>query len=253
MCRLASAARVRLSHRQEKQPVRLCVSESPALFCWLPSASQAVESGILWCGTWTRAGPVNHVGLEWAFWNISDHSEEASANHLYQQWIDLGLTDIRLSNYSVLVSLPGPSSCSVMDLDSNQCFLLNGTQCDPKTHKNSITEEHYSYAAYSAVGSLEAVVMDVQYGDLEVLTEARTAVNVTNPIALLKLGKTPLLYKLSLLAEMGFSGVLLYVDPCDSPSDQSLLHKAFGVTLNPGGDPSTPGYPSIGECTAPIL
>ncbi|KAK6314066.1 hypothetical protein J4Q44_G00155250 [Coregonus suidteri] len=51
--------------------------------------------------------------------------------------------------------------------------------------------------------------------------------------------------RISFLAEMGFGGVLLYVDPCDSPSDQSMWHKAFGVTLNPGGDPSTPGYPSI--------
>lgn len=47
---------------------------------------------------------------------------------------------------------------------------------------------------------------------------------------------------------MGFGACLLYVDPCDVPEDQPLLQKAFGVTLNPGGDPSTPDYPSTGEC-----
>ncbi|KAL1022464.1 hypothetical protein UPYG_G00028030 [Umbra pygmaea] len=108
-----------------------------------------------------------------------------------------------------------------------------------------MAEEHYSYAAYSATGRLEAVVVDIQYGGLEDLRRARTTGNDTNQIVLLKLGQAPLLYKLSLLAEMGFRGVLLYVDPCDSPSDQSQMNKAFGVTLNPGGDPTTPGYPSI--------
>uniref|UniRef100_A0A3P8XYI9 N-acetylated alpha-linked acidic dipeptidase like 2 n=1 Tax=Esox lucius TaxID=8010 RepID=A0A3P8XYI9_ESOLU len=180
------------------------------------------------------------------FSSLSDYSEEASVNHLYQQWMDLGLTDIQLSNYTVLLSLPGPTSSSIVELDSHQCFLPSGAQCEPKpSNNNPMAEQHYSYAAYSAAGSLEAVVVDVQYGGLEDLRRASTTMNVTHQIVLLKLGKTPLLYKLSLLAQMGFRGVLLYVDPCDSPSDQSLWNKAFGVTLNPGGDPSTPGYPSI--------
>ncbi|KTF74939.1 hypothetical protein cypCar_00040961, partial [Cyprinus carpio] len=38
---------------------------------------------------------------------------------------------------------------------------------------------------------------------------------------------------LSLLAEVGFGGCLLYVDPCDAP----FGNKTFGVTLNPGGNP----------------
>lgn len=58
--------------------------------------------------------------------------------------------------------------------------------------------------------------------------------------------------QLSLLAEMGFAACLIYVDPCDIPEDQPLMQKAFGVTLNPGGDPSTPEYPSTGEYRVPI-
>uniref|UniRef100_A0A8C8GK87 Inactive N-acetylated-alpha-linked acidic dipeptidase-like protein 2 n=1 Tax=Oncorhynchus tshawytscha TaxID=74940 RepID=A0A8C8GK87_ONCTS len=173
-------------------------------------------------------------------------NEEARAKHLYQQWTDLGLTDVQLSNYSVLLSLPGPSSSRIVDRASHECFLPSGAQCDPRNHNNNPTaDQHFSYAAYSATGSLEAVVVDVQYGGLEDMRRARTTMNVTNQIALLKLGQAPLLYKISFLAEMGFGGVLLYMDPCDGPRDQSLWHKAFGVTLNPGGDPSTPGYPSI--------
>ncbi|XP_067085551.1 inactive N-acetylated-alpha-linked acidic dipeptidase-like protein 2 [Osmerus mordax] len=95
---------------------------------------------------------------------------------------------------------------------------------------------------FSASG---AEVVDVQYGSLEDIRRVSSAMNVTKQIAVLKLGQAPLLYKLSLLADLGFGGVLVYVDPCDSPLDQNQKHtQAFGVTLNPGGDPSTPGYPS---------
>ncbi|OXB64605.1 hypothetical protein ASZ78_008178 [Callipepla squamata] len=52
--------------------------------------------------------------------------------------------------------------------------------------------------------------------------------------------------ELSLLEDAGFGGVLLYVDPCDLPKTTDLADKAFMVSLNSGGDPSTPGYASIG-------
>ncbi|KFQ36617.1 Inactive N-acetylated-alpha-linked acidic dipeptidase-like 2, partial [Merops nubicus] len=51
--------------------------------------------------------------------------------------------------------------------------------------------------------------------------------------------------QLSLLEDAGFGGVLLYVDPCDLPKTTELADKAFMVSLNSGGDPSTPGYASI--------
>uniref|UniRef100_A0A672P8S4 N-acetylated alpha-linked acidic dipeptidase like 2 n=1 Tax=Sinocyclocheilus grahami TaxID=75366 RepID=A0A672P8S4_SINGR len=79
----------------------------------------------------------------------------------------------------------------------------------------------------------QAEVVDVQYGSPEDLRRVQASANVTNKIALLKLGQFPLLYKLSLLAEVGFGGSLLYVDPCDAP----FGNKTFGVTLNPGGNP----------------
>lgn len=53
--------------------------------------------------------------------------------------------------------------------------------------------------------------------------------------------------QLSLLEDAGFGGVLLYVDPCDLPKTTDLADKAFMVSLNSGGDPSTPGYASIGK------
>lgn len=44
--------------------------------------------------------------------------------------------------------------------------------------------------------------------------------------------------QLSLLAEVGFGGVLLYVDPCDTRPSRHMGHQAPRVTLNPGGNPT---------------
>uniref|UniRef100_A0A8C3UBC2 N-acetylated alpha-linked acidic dipeptidase like 2 n=1 Tax=Catharus ustulatus TaxID=91951 RepID=A0A8C3UBC2_CATUS len=121
------------------------------------------------------------------------------------QWRSQGLEDVRLVNYSVLLDLPGPSSNTVTLHNTGECFYPSGQQCstDPKTlHSQDLL---YSYAAYSAKGTLE----------------------------------------LSLLEDAGFGGALLYTDPCDLPKTADLADKAFMVSLNSGGDPSTPGYASI--------
>ncbi|RMC01971.1 hypothetical protein DUI87_21133 [Hirundo rustica rustica] len=165
------------------------------------------------------------------------------------QWRSQGLEDVRLVNYSVLLDLPGPSSNTVTLQNSGECFYPSGQQCsrDPKTlHSQDLL---YSYAAYSAKGTLEAELVDVQYGTMEDLIRIQAITNVTKKIALLKLGQSPLLYKLSLLEDAGFGGVLLYTDPCDLPKTADLADKAFIVSLNSGGDPSTPGYASIGKKT----
>ncbi|KAF1649570.1 Inactive N-acetylated-alpha-linked acidic dipeptidase-like protein 2, partial [Aptenodytes patagonicus] len=161
------------------------------------------------------------------------------------QWSSQGLEDVRLVNYSVLLDLPGSSSNTVTLKNSGECFYPSGQQCnrEPKTlHSQDLL---YSYAAYSAKGTLEAELVDIQYGTVEDLIRIQAITNVTKKIALLKLGQSPLLYKLSLLEDAGFGGVLLYVDPCDLPKTTDLADKAFMVSLNSGGDPSTPGYASI--------
>ncbi|XP_039345572.1 inactive N-acetylated-alpha-linked acidic dipeptidase-like protein 2 [Mauremys reevesii] len=167
------------------------------------------------------------------------------AMKLLVRWASCGLEDVQLVNYSVLLDLPGSSSNTVTLKNSGECFYPSGQKCYRETKKLHSQDLLYSYAAYSAKGTLEAEVIDVQYGTVKDLVLIQAMTNVTNKIALLKLGQSPLLYKLSLLEEAGFGGVLLYVDPCDLPKTQNLSDKAFMVSLNSGGDPSTPGYPSI--------
>ncbi|XP_016861570.1 inactive N-acetylated-alpha-linked acidic dipeptidase-like protein 2 isoform X5 [Homo sapiens] len=163
------------------------------------------------------------------------------------QWTSLGLEDVQFVNYSVLLDLPGPSPSTVTLSSSGQCFHPNGQPCSEEARKDSSQDLLYSYAAYSAKGTLKAEVIDVSYGMADDLKRIRKIKNVTNQIALLKLGKLPLLYKLSSLEKAGFGGVLLYIDPCDLPKTVNPSHDTFMVSLNPGGDPSTPGYPSVDE------
>ncbi|XP_045859174.1 inactive N-acetylated-alpha-linked acidic dipeptidase-like protein 2 isoform X1 [Meles meles] len=160
-------------------------------------------------------------------------------------WTSLGLEDVQFANYSVLLNLAGPSASSVTLSSSGQCFHPNGQPCSEEARAHSSQDLLYSYAAYSAKGTLEAEVIDVSYGNADNLKRIQKMKNTTNQIALLKLGKLPLLYKLSLLEKAGFGGVLLYIDPCDLPKTANLSHDTFMVSLNPGGDPSTPGYPSV--------
>ncbi|KAF1536037.1 Inactive N-acetylated-alpha-linked acidic dipeptidase-like protein 2, partial [Eudyptula albosignata] len=113
------------------------------------------------------------------------------------QWSSQGLEDVRLVNYSVLLDLPGSSSNTVTLKNSGECFYPSGQQCnrEPKTLRSQ--DLLYSYAAYSAKGTLEAELVDIQYGTVEDLIRIQAITNVTKKIALLKLGQSPLLYKVS--------------------------------------------------------
>uniref|UniRef100_A0A8D0EFK7 N-acetylated alpha-linked acidic dipeptidase like 2 n=1 Tax=Salvator merianae TaxID=96440 RepID=A0A8D0EFK7_SALMN len=167
------------------------------------------------------------------------------AKKLLIQWTSYGLEDVQLVNYSVLLDLPGSSPNSVTLNNTGECFYPSGQHCNKGTQKLHSQDLLYSYAAYSAKGTLTGEVIDVQYGMAEDLIKVQNLTNIASKIALLKLGRLPLLYKLSLLEEAGFGAVLLYIDPCDLPESLNLSKNAFMVSLNSGGDPSTPGYPSI--------
>ncbi|XP_061493332.1 inactive N-acetylated-alpha-linked acidic dipeptidase-like protein 2 isoform X2 [Rhineura floridana] len=167
------------------------------------------------------------------------------AMKLLAQWTSYGLEDVQLVNYSVLLDLPGSSPNTVTLNNTGECFYPSGQLCKEEIQKLHSQDLLYSYAAYSAKGTLTGEVVDVQYGTAEDLLRIQNIANISRKIAVLKLGRLPLLYKLSLLEEVGFGGALLYVDPCDLPKTENLSEKAFMVSLNSGGDPSTPGYPSI--------
>ncbi|NXP87727.1 NADL2 protein, partial [Passerina amoena] len=136
--------------------------------------------------------------VPWQVFSFPRGGDDADlAVKIQGQWRSQGLEDVRLVNYSVLLDLPGPASNTVTLQNSGECFYPSGQQCstDPKTlHSQDLL---YSYAAYSAKGTLEAELVDVQYGTMEDLIRIQAITNVTKKIALLKLGQSPLLYKVS--------------------------------------------------------
>ncbi|XP_051013700.1 inactive N-acetylated-alpha-linked acidic dipeptidase-like protein 2 [Acomys russatus] len=168
------------------------------------------------------------------------------------QWTALGLEDTQLINYSVLLDFPGSSPGTITVSSTGQCFYPDGQPCREEARKDHSQDLLSSYAAYSAKGTLQADVIDVSYGATDDLRRIIKLKNTTNKIALMKLGKLPLLYKISLLEKAGFGGALLYTDPCDVPKSADLSSESFMVTLNPGGDPSTPGYPSLEKRTVSL-
>lgn len=80
-------------------------------------------------------------------------SEGARASYLYRQWVGLGLSDVRISNHTVLLSLPGSTPNTITDRSSHQCFLPYGVPCD----QHGLNEQEFSYAAYSASGSVQVL------------------------------------------------------------------------------------------------
>ena len=91
-----------------------------------------------------------------SFSSLSDDSEEARARYLYRQWVGLGLTDVHLSNHTVLLSLPGSTPNTITYRSSHQCFLPNGIPCDQRG-PSDLPKQQFSYAAYSAIGSLQVL------------------------------------------------------------------------------------------------
>lgn len=85
------------------------------------------------------------------------------------QWTSLGLEDVQLVNYSVLLNLPGPSPSSVTLSSSGQCFHPNGQPCSEDARTHSSQDLLYSYAAYSAKGTLEVIwpFVSVIYSKIE--------------------------------------------------------------------------------------
>ncbi|XP_056421190.1 inactive N-acetylated-alpha-linked acidic dipeptidase-like protein 2 [Hyla sarda] len=157
------------------------------------------------------------------------------AKNIALLWTSIGLKEVQLVNYSVLLDLPG-SSPNTITLNNGQCYYPNGQQCDEETKSQELL---YTYTAYSANGTLEGEIIDVQYGTVEDLRRVTQIKHISKKsIALLKLGFLPLLYKISLLEETGFGGVLIYIDPCDVPETKNH-DETFKVSLNREGFPFT--------------
>lgn len=64
------------------------------------------------------------------------------------------MTNVEVSEHTVLVSKPGSTPNTITDRSSHQCFLPTGISCDQREPKDGL-QQQFSYAAYSATGSVQ--------------------------------------------------------------------------------------------------
>lgn len=87
------------------------------------------------------------------FDSLSSLGKEARVKYLARRWVEFGLKNVQLINYTVLISSPGSFPNTITDMANKRCFLASGASCGTKTHTS--TNESFAFAAYSSVGSLE--------------------------------------------------------------------------------------------------
>ncbi|XP_030071538.1 inactive N-acetylated-alpha-linked acidic dipeptidase-like protein 2 [Microcaecilia unicolor] len=85
----------------------------------------------------------------------SSKNDTDLAKELMVLWSSLGLTEVQMLNYSVLLDLPGSSPNTITETKSGQCFYPSGLRCGREAKDQPNQDLLYSYAAYSAKGSLE--------------------------------------------------------------------------------------------------
>lgn len=95
------------------------------------------------------------------------------------------------------------------------------------THISYLTECFWSIAVKNVFKCLDAIAVVLSYARVPSYSSSHSQTLFAC-----------LCSQLSLLSDLGFGGVLLYVDPCDAPLDRHTWHQAFRVTLNPGGNPA---------------
>ncbi|XP_069474814.1 inactive N-acetylated-alpha-linked acidic dipeptidase-like protein 2 [Ambystoma mexicanum] len=217
----------------------LCPSQTiPGTFPSFPSPSQTYSYEEL-------LKEVNKESIEAHFRYFAqlatNENETGFGKILADQWTSFGLNEVQLTNYSVSIDVPGSSPNTVTLRSSGQCFYPSGEECNEHSEHHHSPDHLHSFAAYSAKGTLEAEVIDVQYGNVDDLKMAKSTTNVTNKIALLKLGYLPLAYKLYLLEDAGFGGVLAYADSCDLQNVHDQSKMSFWVSLNRGRCSHSPG------------
>ncbi len=118
------------------------------------------------------------------------------------------------------------------------------------------------FNAYAAAGTVENELVYVNYGRVEdfQLLERTLGVNVTGKIAIARYGKIFRGDKVKQAQNFGAIGLILYSDPADYAVDgissvypDSWWLPGYGVQRGSlfitgvGGDPLTPGYPSLGK------
>lgn len=101
-----------------------------------------------------------------------------AAMKILHKWTSHGLEDVQLVNYSVLLDLPDSSSNTITLKNSGECFYPDGQRCSKVTKTLHSQDLLYSYAAYSAKGTLEVMCLFVSVICVGIVTKHRFPLNL---------------------------------------------------------------------------
>jgi N-acetylated-alpha-linked acidic dipeptidase len=161
-------------------------------------------------------------------------------------------TDVR--SYSVW--MPHPSSTRIWRVAPNPVELNLREGVVPEDTTSSTYPQVIAFNGYGAAGDVTGEVVYVNYGLIEDYAQLDSmGVLVKGKIAVARYGKSYRGIKAREAEKHGAAGLIIYSDPADDGYVRGDVYPAGpmrpaqgiqrGSVLNPDGDPSTPGYPSI--------
>jgi N-acetylated-alpha-linked acidic dipeptidase len=189
--------------------------------------------------------------------------DRRSADYVYNEWKKQGLDYVKLIDYDVLLSYPNnslPNNIEILDANNNLEELINTTEPIIDNELNNITNEIYSFLAYSLNGTVTSdKIYYVNYctnNDYEYLVNIKK-INLTNTIVICRYGRIFRGDKVMLGQQLGVKAVILYDDPARTappgivdnelyPNGEFLPQEGTqrGSIFTGSGDPLTHLYPS---------
>lgn len=175
-------------------------------------------------------------------------------------WAQIGLEDVRMIPYEVLLSYPIWEEPSKLFIKDGAKIVFETTGMSPPITKNEQSAKYagIQWLAYAAPGKIEGDVIFCNRGtenDFENLK--KMGVDVKGKIALLRYGEGFRGDKVKIAQDFGAAGAILYSDPADVAADgiekghvypDTIWMPADGVQrgtiMHGSGDPLTPLYPS---------
>ncbi|XP_056023072.1 N-acetylated-alpha-linked acidic dipeptidase 2-like [Ostrea edulis] len=186
------------------------------------------------------------------------------AKGLHDFWKSVGLDEVFITPYEVLLSYPDTNDETKM----NRIFVYNSTDhvvwqsalyepiLDPSENKSNVVPPFNAYSAPGDINSTDLVY--VNYGRVEDYRwlANNTNISITGKIVLVRYGKIFRGDKAHLAHLHGAKGIIMYSDPADYAVDgensQVYPHDWWlpdtgtqrGTIFLRNGDPLTPGYPA---------
>jgi N-acetylated-alpha-linked acidic dipeptidase len=154
------------------------------------------------------------------------------------------------------VWMPHPSSTRVRRIAPNPLELDLREGVVPEDTTSSAFPQVIAFNGYGAAGDVSGEVVYVNYGLIEDYAQLDSmGVSVKGKIAIARYGRSYRGIKAREAEKHGAAGLIIYSDPADDGYVRGDVYPGGpmrpsqgiqrGSVMNPDGDPSTPGYPSV--------